>query len=663
MKTGMYQWLGASLLTIMLITSGCSQLTEKNSTTDVTTKQLQNSNGEIAQSPVQYTTSDLDSSWDASNAEKIEFNDSKVTTSAKRGVFIEGSDVTIALPGTYVLSGQLIDGGVHVKLEGEGEVKLVLNNASIHNEDGAAIYIEDAGKAIITLAEGTSNTLSDGETYQLADGADEPTGTLYSKSDLTINGQGKLLIDANYNNAIVGKDNLLLVDGQYEIQSVDDGIIGRDLLAVKQGSYTLITDGDALKSTNDNEERLGSIYIEGGQFNIEAGADGMDSIGDITIADGSLRINSGGGAEASAIDGNSAKAIKSAGLLLIHNGSFELNSYDDGLHSDNNVEIYGGSFVISAGDDGIHADEALSIHDGVITIRTSYEGLESNEIYVHGGTIELNASDDGVNVAGGNDQSGFMGRGGASFGASENSKLVITGGQLNVNANGDGLDSNGNIEMSGGVVVVNGPEGNGNGALDYDGTFAMTGGTLVAAGSSGMAMAPSAEQSTQASILMYYPATQSAGTLMQLTNSAGDVLVAFSPLKSYQTVVISSPEIEVGESYSLLSGGQSELIEGLGLGQMTPSQLGTELVSFTTKEIVSYVDETGLTTSKSGFGPGGGFGGRGGSGVRGGAGGTTPSGDAARTVPSSDETGTVPSGGADGAGVPTTRGTGGFTDN
>src|SRR5690606_18531124 len=122
------------------------------------------------------------------------------------------------------------------------------------------------------------------------------------------------------------------------------------------------------------------------------------------------------------------------------------------------------------------------------------------------------------------------------------------------------------------------------------------GGTLVAAGSSGMAMAPSAEQSTQASILMYYPATQSAGTLVQLTNSDGDVVVAFSPSKDYQTIMISSPDIEVGQSYSLLSGGQSELVEGLGLGQMTPSQLGTELVSFTLNETVSYVDETGVTT-------------------------------------------------------------------
>ena len=65
-----------------------------------------------------------------------------------------------------------------------------------------------------------------------------------------------------------------------------------------------------------------------------------------------------------------------------------------------------------------------------------------------------------------------------------------------MDADGGNLDSNGAIEMTGGVVIVNGPTERMNGAIDYMNGFNVTGGLLVAAGSSGMAEAPS-ESSSQ----------------------------------------------------------------------------------------------------------------------------------------------------------------------
>ena len=70
-----------------------------------------------------------------------------------------------------------------------------------------------------------------------------------------------------------------------------------------------------------------------------------------------------------------------------------------------------------------------------------------------------------------------------------------------VNADGDGLDSNGSIYMKGGIVHVDGPTNNGNGALDYNGEFVITGGELIAVGSSGMAQGASSN-SSQTSVLM-----------------------------------------------------------------------------------------------------------------------------------------------------------------
>jgi hypothetical protein len=158
------------------------------------------------------------------------------------------------------------------------------------------------------------------------------------------------------------------------------------------------------------------------------------------------------------------------------------------------------------GDDGMHADAALTINGGAVTIPTSYEGLESAVITINAGDINVTSSDDGINVAGGTDGSGGMagpGRGGRGQGGpgAQSSEtftytgsyyLYINGGTITVNAGGDGLDANGAIEMTGGLVVVNGPTEQMNGALDYDGTFNISGGTLIAVGSAGMAQAPSA---------------------------------------------------------------------------------------------------------------------------------------------------------------------------
>lgn len=629
MKSNIYEWFGASMLTLSLLLAGCS------STNSVETS-VQAATTAASVEAVEFDDDDLNNSWSDSSAEQIKLNGTSLSTTAKKGVFIEDSTVTIALPGTYIVSGDLENGQIKVKLENKGNVQLVLNGANIHNENQAAIYIEEARKTIITLAEETENSVSDGGAYQFEDGEDEPTGTIFSKDDLTINGTGTLNVKANYNNAIVSKDTLKLVGGNYNVTSVDDGIVGRDILAIKSGSYSLDVQGDAMKTTNDNADQLGKVYVLDGQFQITAGNDGIDSIGSVTIENGQYNLITGNGSQASLGDESSAKGIKAATELVINNGTFVVDSADDAIHSNSNVTISNGQFDLKTADDGFHADNVLTINDGVITVSESYEGLEGQQIHINGGKISLTAQDDGVNVSGGNDQSAFGGRGGATFSSNSDALLKITGGEMYVNAAGDGLDSNGNIEMTGGTVVVSGPENNGNGALDYDGSFNISGGTLMAAGASGMAMAPS-EESSQHALLMYYPTMQAADTMVQLVNEDDEVLISFKPDKTYQSIMISSPLIEEGNTYSLYSGGQSELDDMLLLGIQSPAQLGTAVTSFTTSEMISYVDENGITTAQSGMGGpggmGGGFGGGRGTGGTGNAEGESEANDQRPTPP------------------------------
>ena len=133
--------------------------------------------------------------------------------------------------------------------------------------------------------------------------------------------------------------------------------------------------------------------------------------------------------------------------------------------------------------------------------------------------------------------------------------------------------------MTGGVVLVHGPTNSGNGALDYDGTFNISGGLLVTAGSAGMAQAPSTS-STQNSLMINFTAGQAAGTLVHVEDSEGNELVTFEPSKDFQSVVISSPDLVTGETYSIYVGGSTTGTASDGLvqdGTYTPGDLYTSV--------------------------------------------------------------------------------------
>jgi hypothetical protein len=222
------------------------------------------------------------------------------------------------------------------------------------------------------------------------------------------------------------------------------------------------------------------------------------------------------------------------------------------------VELNPVEMLIATGDDGVHADSTLTLLGGIITISDSYEGLESANLDLQGGTVNILSSDDGINAAGGNDGSG-TGRGGpgdwgGGMPGSGDYYCAISGGTYYINAEGDGLDINGSIDVSGGDIYVDGPTGNGNGALDCDGEFIVTDGTILAIGSSGMAETPDSN-STLYSFLVQLRSTYSAGKTVSLLDSDGNTVFSCVPAKRFQSVVYCSPKLEKRASYSLYIGG------------------------------------------------------------------------------------------------------------
>lgn len=258
----------------------------------------------------------------------------------------------------------------------------------------------------------------------------------------------------------------------------------------------------------------------------------------------------------------STKGIKAGGDLLLKDGTFTIDSCDDSLHTNGNLSICGGTYTLSTGDDGMHADGADQVYGGEIAIKICYEGIEGQNMEISGGTIDITASDDGLNAAGGNDQSGMGGFGGDMFSADENSWITISGGTVTIDATGDGIDSNGDLTVSGGNIFVSGPSDNGNGALDYNGTATITGGTLVAAGMSGMEQNFGSD-STQGSLMVNLTDNQSGE--ITLEDADGNTLVSYTPMREYNSVVISCAELSDGSTYTIHTGENSQEVTMEGL--------------------------------------------------------------------------------------------------
>ncbi len=537
--------------------------------------------------------------WDSSTSVKIALNGSSASADGQ-GVTADGSKVTITSAGTYDISGSLADGQIIVNSEGDGIVRLVLNRVDISSSTGSPIYVMSADEVMIVLADDTKNTLSDASSYVVGDAEeDAPNAAIFSMADLTIYGNGSLTVNGNYNDGIASKDGLIIAGGTIAVNAADDGIRGKDYIVVQDGTITVNVQGDGLKSDNAVDAAKGYILIEGGAINVTSGNDAIDAETDVLIAGGEIVVIAGGGSDGRIAESASAKGILAAAAINIDGGTITINSADDAIHSNGNLVINGGTFILSTGDDAMHADSTLQVNGGQITILDSFEGLESAIITINGGEIHISSSDDGLNVASGNDGSGMSfgpGRGGRpgggpgqdTFAASGDYYLKINGGYVYVDADGDGIDVNGYIEMTDGVVIVNGPVENMNGALDYDAGFKISGGFLVAAGSAGMAQAPD-QSSSQYSLLLNLTSTLRAGTLIHIQSSDGEEILTFSPTKQYGSIAFSSPEMVKGSSYVVAYGGSSTgaATDGLYLGGTVSS--ATELTSFTVSGIVTAV--------------------------------------------------------------------------
>ncbi len=504
--------------------------------------------------------------------------------------------------GNYVFTGKSTDMTITVKKEATNTAYLYFAGLDLSSSFTAPLTIkkDSTSNVVLNVLGGFENNLSDND-FNNADKYGDPTedggngtNTAYAESavikgktaaNLTIEGSGTLNINCKSKNGIkVGTSGSLTIKNvTLNVYSTDNGISSDNTMNIESGAIYVQSTSDAIRSNPDTVDAAnglaGNINISGGRISLVAGSDGIQASQDITISGGTFNIKTGAGYNDRSFNGNtmSCKGIKASNntddssdtstatnKITISGGTFNMNTADDAIHSDNDLVITGGKFVIFTGDDGIHSDTTMTIGEqnasnDLINIRieSSYEGIESGNLYFYSGNYRILSSDDGINAAGGSDASDNPGGGfnpwnpggpggghggpggpGGPGGGGGNYSINIYGGKFFVNTSSDGLDSNGGISVVGGEVLVWGNQSGGDGEpLDCDGSLVIKGGTVFGAGSRQMVTTPTNSQT-------YKTYTQSITTGRTINVKNGSTTVFNTKaLKSANYVIYSSPSM------------------------------------------------------------------------------------------------------------------------
>ncbi|MDY2845093.1 MAG: carbohydrate-binding domain-containing protein [Eubacteriales bacterium] len=558
MKNTRYKKLLSVVIALLMLTSCATNATntesdiaaEQNNTAESTSTinpETETTDGEYYPE-AKYSDFDLNTSV-SDSAVYVTLSGSQAETTGE----LEVGDgyIKIENGGDYVLSG---DYSGQIIVESEENVHLILSGVTIYNAM-APIYVKSAKNVCITLVTGTVNTISDNSEYTYEDGENEPAAAVYSKADLTINGDGELIVNANYDKGIHSKDDLKIISGKITVNSVGDAIKGKDCLLIKDGEITITTGVDGLKSNNDSNEEKGYVIIEGGKIKISAGDD----------------------------------AVHAESWLIVYGGEINITECYEGLEG-KKVEIYGGDINIVSSDDSINAasgssgDTDFTIPDKDFNFSNfnSEDGQTPPEMSdsdnTDGTRPEMPSGDfttgdgqtppdkpagDGTgddSTSSGFGKGGFGGFGGFGGGgnggfnehAEDGVYIKIFGGNITLSGGNDVLDSNGTLEITGGTITVNNPNmvvyGEPDCIIDVNGTATVSGGTFIA-------YSRGATSASQAFTVPYITSSVTeSGVSVTVKDSSGQTVIEIASAEKCSTLYIASDKLTSGETYTVTVG-------------------------------------------------------------------------------------------------------------
>ncbi len=483
-----------------------------------------------------------------SSENTINFNGVSAETSAAADtVTVNGSAVTITKPGTFTVSGEGKEVQIIVDVDKTAYpaavVELDLSGADLSNSTTAPIYVASVGDEVqIVAKKGTVNAISDGsshtQTYTDSDGnTNTVEGAVFARDDIKFKGSGTLTVNGNQDDAIVGKNDIKIYNGNLTVNAVDDGIRAKDSVVIgddvkadgtaADNSGLVLTVntkyGDGIKATSDETaegKTYGNVTINGGKITINCealnadvenstGGDGIQAQQsfvmnggdvDITVYKGSSFTGSGttssGGQQGGrpggggfpgggfGMDGNAnhtqntAKGIKASGIY---------ESDGTTLKSGGTITINGGSLTVDSSDDCLHCAGTMDINGGNLYLKSADDGLHSDTTLNIGKTA-ANTFDDvviyipkcyeGVEAITINQNSGTV------YVVSGDDGYNAAGGSDGSGGGFPGWGSSnfsGSMNLNGGFVAVNSASGD-HDAFDSNGNININGGYYCANG-------------------------------------------------------------------------------------------------------------------------------------------------------------------------------------
>lgn len=482
---------------------------------------------------------------DGLNSDGLQMYGGKLNISGTAGDGVDASESILIEKGEFVFNSvaddvKALKSDSSIVVKG-GKIDITMAGAAAKGMKTSLADIEIYGGEIIMSIDGTS-LIADGDTsYSAAIKTDKGVKMSGGTVDLTLgkNAIASKGITADGDVTVEGGVVKITNNGSYYTGATtttstgNSGFGGPGGFGGSSKTSTDYTEGRCIKGNN--------VYLTAGEFTLitSDGAKGVKADADLIIgaenADNSaLTINvttngtatsssssssSGGrpgGMPGGMSDGNSSdyagnpKAFV-AENITVNSGTITIDAKDDAFHANTQMVVNGGIFTIDTSDDAMHSDGDLTINDGSIRVKTAYEGLEGANIYINGGYIHITTTDDCMNVT------------------TENSGMLkITGGQIWACASSgdhDCLDSNGSMEITGGLVIACGssPIDAGDGSNCYQ---KHTGGTLFVLGPSSASMWSQDVKPTCANSITNTSCSVSAGSILCVANSSGDVIAA-----------------------------------------------------------------------------------------------------------------------------------------
>lgn len=327
------------------------------------------------------------------------------------GAVAENGKVTIRKAGTYLLSGTLEEGQLRADAEEGAEIILVFDGFKISNSTDAPLLFESGSSITLVLKDGSKNAVTD-----LRSSAEENKAAIYTKSDLTISGNGTLDVTGTAEDAIHSKTNVTVRGGTINLKAGDDAIHADETLTILDGKVTVLESEEGLEglvvdiqggdiTVNASDDGLNAsdgsgsdkapgqategaeIRISGGVLTVKAGGDGIDSNGDLIISGGTVVVDgpSDGGNAPIDYDG---KGVISGGTVFVSGDSGMFQSLNDSGSTQNSIVYYlsetqaAGTKVAVADSKGNVIYENNSTIQAFNTVLFSAADLKSGENYI-----------------------------------------------------------------------------------------------------------------------------------------------------------------------------------------------------------------------------------------------------------------------------------------